>query len=51
MVYSQRMIRWGSFKYVYNCGGIDEFFNLKEDPDEVNNLIFNIDRNELKKWR
>ncbi|HMP31245.1 MAG TPA: sulfatase-like hydrolase/transferase, partial [Saprospiraceae bacterium] len=35
-----RMMRTDEFKFVYTHGIIDQLYNLKEDPDELNNLIF-----------
>ncbi len=39
LAYSQRMIRRGDNKYVWNPGCTDELYNLAEDPYEMNNLI------------
>ena len=38
-LYSQRMVRWGSYKYVYNASDEDELYDLAEDPAELNNCI------------
>lgn len=38
-LYSQRMIRTKEFKYIYNTPGIDELYDLEEDPHELQNLI------------
>tara|TARA_R110002072_G_scaffold1380_6_gene11637 strand:- start:394 stop:2214 length:1821 start_codon:yes stop_codon:yes gene_type:complete len=35
-----RMMKKGDFKFVYTHGIVDQLYNLKEDPDELNNLIF-----------
>ena len=35
-----RMMRKGDYKFIYTHGIIDQLYNLKEDPDELNNLIF-----------
>jgi len=35
-----RMMRKGDYKFVYTHGIIDQLYNLKEDPHELNNLIF-----------
>lgn len=35
-----RMMRQGDFKFIYTHGIIDQLYNLKNDPDELNNLIF-----------
>ncbi len=36
---SQRMIRWKNYKYVYNLGDIDEFYDMEKDPYEMVNLL------------
>lgn len=41
-----RMMRKGDFKFIYTHGIIDQLYNLKNDPDELNNLIF--DKNYTK---
>lgn len=35
----QRMFREDRWKYVFNCGGSDELYDLEADPDEMTNLI------------
>jgi arylsulfatase A-like enzyme len=35
-----RMMRQGDYKFIYTHGIIDQLYNLKNDPDELNNLIF-----------
>lgn len=35
-----RMMRKGNYKFIYTHGIIDQLYNLKHDPDELNNLIF-----------
>ncbi|WGH74982.1 sulfatase-like hydrolase/transferase [Tenacibaculum tangerinum] len=35
-----RMMRKGDYKFIYTHGIINQLYNLKEDPDELNNLIF-----------
>jgi len=35
-----RMMRKGDFKFIYTHGIVDQLYNLKNDPDELNNLIF-----------
>lgn len=35
-----RMMRKGDYKFIYTHGIIDQLYNLKHDPDELNNLIF-----------
>lgn len=38
VTYSQRMIRKGKFKYIFNCGDLDELYDLQDDPYETRNL-------------
>ena len=38
-LYSQRMVRDDKFKYVWNATDIDEFYNLENDPFELENII------------
>lgn len=38
--HSQRALRWDRYKYVFNCGGPDELYDLAADPHEMNNLVF-----------
>lgn len=38
-LYSQRMVRWDNYKYVFNPPDIDEFYDLEKDPGELTNLI------------
>jgi arylsulfatase A-like enzyme len=54
-----RLILYDRYKYIYNEGYMDELYDLKEDPYELNNLI-NVDdfkniiddmKKRLKKWR
>lgn len=35
-----RMMRKGNYKFIYTHGVIDQLYNLEEDPNELNNLIF-----------
>lgn len=35
-----RMMKNGDFKFIYTHGIIDQLYDLKADPDELNNLIF-----------
>ncbi len=35
----QRMFREGKWKYIFNCGGEDELYDLEEDPFEMHNRI------------
>ncbi|MHC5268529.1 sulfatase-like hydrolase/transferase [Enterococcus sp. LJL98] len=39
ILFSQRMIRKGTWKYVFNCGDIDELYDLATDPYELDNKI------------
>lgn len=39
LLFSQRMIRKGDWKYVFNCGDIDELYDLATDPYELDNKI------------
>jgi arylsulfatase A-like enzyme len=39
MTCSMRMLRCGNLKYVFNCGGPDELYDLEEDPGELENRI------------
>jgi len=39
ILYSQRMIRYDHYKYVYNAGGEDELYDLGADPYELTNRI------------
>lgn len=36
--FSQRAIRWENWKYVFNCGDLDELYDLAADPCEMRNL-------------
>lgn len=38
LIASQRMYCTGNLKYIFNFGGNDELYNLKDDPDEMRNL-------------
>jgi len=38
VVYTQRMIRKYNWKYVYNVGGLNELYDLDNDPAEMKNL-------------
>lgn len=42
-----RMMRKGDYKFIYTHGIIDQLYNLKNDPDELNNLIFDKDYKEI----
>lgn len=37
-LYTQRMIRDRRFKFIWNATDLDEFYDLKTDPDELHNL-------------
>ncbi|ABK03110.1 sulfatase [Arthrobacter sp. FB24] len=37
--YAQRMIRNERYKYIANPEGIDEFYDLVSDPDELHNVV------------
>jgi arylsulfatase A-like enzyme len=37
--YTQRMLRTERYKYVFNCGDVDELYDLQEDPHEMHNLV------------
>lgn len=36
---TQRMFRYKKYKYVFNSSGIDELYNLEDDPHEIKNLV------------
>lgn len=38
--HSQRALRWGRWKYVFNAGGPDELYDLEADAHEMRNLVF-----------
>jgi len=38
-LYSQRMVRWDRYKYVFNAPDIDELYDLDADPHELTNRI------------
>ena len=40
-LYMQRMIKIDGYKYIWNPTDIDEFYNLTDDPGELNNEIYN----------
>ncbi|MCQ6561440.1 sulfatase-like hydrolase/transferase [Paenibacillus mendelii] len=39
VMYTQRMIRKGHYKYVFNCGDLDELYDLSKDRHELDNRI------------
>ena len=38
-LFSQRMVRWAHYKYVFNAPSFDELYDLEADPYEMKNLI------------
>lgn len=38
-LFSQRMVRWDHYKYVFNASSFDELYDLEKDPHELRNLI------------
>ncbi|WP_461226221.1 sulfatase-like hydrolase/transferase [Lacticaseibacillus suihuaensis] len=42
VLFSQRMLRQGQYKYIFNCGDIDELYDLSTDPHEEVNQIDNV---------
>ncbi|WP_125705921.1 sulfatase-like hydrolase/transferase [Lacticaseibacillus daqingensis] len=42
VLFSQRMLRRGQFKYVFNSGDIDELYDLATDPHEMVNQVDNV---------
>ncbi|MGN0994114.1 MAG: sulfatase-like hydrolase/transferase, partial [Butyricicoccus sp.] len=52
IIATQRMYRRGAYKYIFNCGGSDELYNLENDPYEMHNLIDDPDsQNQLTSMR
>ena len=37
-MYTQRITWEDNWKYIFNPGGVDELYDLNEDPFELNNL-------------
>ena len=35
-----RMLRQGDYKFIYTHGIVHQLYNLKDDPNELNNLVF-----------
>ncbi|MBQ9922415.1 MAG: sulfatase-like hydrolase/transferase [Clostridia bacterium] len=50
-LYCERMIRTDKYKYVWNPTDIDEVYDLENDPYELKNIIYEIDREILKNLR
>jgi arylsulfatase A-like enzyme len=44
--FSQRMVRTNEYKYIWNATDEDEFYDMINDPAELNNLIANDDYDE-----
>jgi len=44
-----RMMKKGNYKFVYTHSIVDQLYNLKEDPDELNNLIFSKEHQNIYK--
>ena len=42
-----RMMKKGDYKFIYTHGIIDQLYNVIEDPDELNNLIFSKKHQEI----
>ena len=38
-LYSQRMLRWDRYKYVFNVSECDELYDLEQDPHELRNCL------------
>ncbi|OXM14272.1 sulfatase-like hydrolase/transferase [Paenibacillus herberti] len=38
-MFTQRMLRKDTYKYVFNCGDMDELYDLTNDPHEMTNLV------------
>ena len=47
----QRMVRTQSYKYIYNPTALDEFYDLESDPHETRNIIEEIDRKKLNRFK
>ncbi|NSW91674.1 MAG: sulfatase-like hydrolase/transferase [Firmicutes bacterium] len=46
-LYTQRMIRTKEWKYIWNTTDVDELYNLKDDPYELHNVIYDSQYKEL----
>jgi len=38
-LYSQRMVRWENYKFIFNAPDYDELYDLEKDPHELKNVI------------
>jgi len=38
-LFSQRMVRWAHYKFIFNASSFDEFYDLDHDPHELDNKI------------
>ncbi|MBD3183432.1 sulfatase-like hydrolase/transferase [Candidatus Poribacteria bacterium] len=47
-VYTQRIVWHENWKYIFSPGGIDELYNLADDPHEVVNLAYDPDHKDTK---
>ncbi|WP_066188202.1 sulfatase-like hydrolase/transferase [Gracilibacillus timonensis] len=47
ILYTQRMLRYGKMKYIFNCGDTDELYDLEQDQYELVNQIDNTDYQEM----
>lgn len=47
--FEQRMWRREDYKIVFNATDVGELYDLKNDPQEINNLFYNEDYKEIKK--
>jgi arylsulfatase A-like enzyme len=48
-LYSQRMVRWSDYKYVFNAPDEDELYDLVQDPHELANLVDDPAHSEIAK--